>query len=39
VMNELSRSILSGQVKDGDAIILDEFDGKFVFRKPVKDVH
>ncbi|MFQ3326441.1 MAG: ATP-dependent Clp protease ATP-binding subunit ClpB [Salibacteraceae bacterium] len=39
VMNELSRSILSGQVKAGDAIILDEFDGKFVFRKPVKEVH
>lgn len=39
VMNELSRSILSGQVKDGDDIILDEFDGKFVFRKPVKEVH
>ena len=39
VMNELSRSILSGQVKDGDVVILDEFDGKFVFRKPVKEVH
>ena len=39
VVNELSRSILSGQVKAGDAIILDEFDGKFVFRKPVKEVH
>ena len=39
VMNELSRGILSGQVKDGDVVILDEFDGKFVFRKPVKEVH
>ncbi len=39
VMNELSRNILAGKVQEGDHIILDEFDGKFVFRKPEKEVH
>lgn len=38
VMNELSRSILAGKVQEGDHIILDEFDGKFVFRKPTKEL-
>ena len=31
-MNELSKQILSGNVKADSEIILDEFDGKFVFR-------
>ncbi len=39
VLNELSRNILAGKVEDGDTIILDEFDGKFVFRKPTEQVH
>ncbi len=39
VLNELSRNILAGKVQDGDNIILDEFDGKFVFRKPTEQVH
>ena len=39
VMNELSKSILAGKLQEGDHVILDEFDGKFVFRKPVNEVH
>ena len=35
VLNELSKELLSGQVKDGDNVILDVFDGHFVFRKPL----
>lgn len=32
VLNELSKEILSGTVKADSNILLDEFDGKFVFR-------
>ena len=32
VMNELSKQILAGNVKADSTIILDQFDGKFVFR-------
>lgn len=32
VLNELSKEILSGKVKSDSKILLDEFDGKFVFR-------
>ncbi|MCB0482309.1 MAG: ATP-dependent chaperone ClpB [Flavobacteriales bacterium] len=39
VMNQLSREILAGNVSKGDEVILDEFDGKFVFRKPVMKHH
>ncbi|UTW62298.1 ATP-dependent chaperone ClpB [bacterium SCSIO 12741] len=39
VMNGLSKEILSGRVSEGDHIILDEFDGQFVFRKPKKVSH
>lgn len=35
VLNQLSKEILSGRVQHGDKLMLDEFDGKFVFRKPV----
>jgi len=31
-MNELSKEILAGKVKADSEIILDEFDGLFVFR-------
>ncbi len=33
VLNALSKEILGGKVHKGDALILDQFDGKFVFRK------
>ena len=32
VLNQLSKEILSGKVKADSSILLDEFDGKFVFR-------
>jgi len=32
VLNELSKEILAGKVKPDSEIILDEFDGNFVFR-------
>ena len=35
VLNELSKQLLIGSVKKGDEVVLDEFDGKFVFRKPL----
>lgn len=37
VLNELSKEILSGKVKADSKIILDQFDGKFVFRNKVKE--
>ena len=37
VINELSKELLAGRVQTGQQIVLDEFDGKYVFRKPVKD--
>lgn len=39
VMNQLSKEILAGKVSKGEHYILDEFDGKFVFRKPVIEHH
>lgn len=33
VLNELSKELLAGKVSAGDHLILDQFDGKFVFRK------
>jgi len=39
VVNALSKEILSGRIQKGQNIVLDEFDGKYVFRKPIeKDV-
>ncbi|MEQ8323948.1 MAG: ATP-dependent chaperone ClpB [Vicingaceae bacterium] len=35
VLNELSKELLAGKVKDGDKIVLDAFDGNFVFRSPL----
>ena len=32
VLNELSKQILAGKVTADSEILLDEFDGKFVFR-------
>jgi ATP-dependent Clp protease ATP-binding subunit ClpB len=35
VLNELSKELISGKINDGDDLVLDVFDGKFVFRKPI----
>jgi ATP-dependent Clp protease ATP-binding subunit ClpB len=36
VLNELSKELLGGKVHKGDEIVLDEFDDKFIFRKPIE---
>ena len=36
VVNELSKELLAGRVQTGQNLVLDEFDGKYVFRKPIK---
>ena len=38
VLNELSKEILQGNVKPGDAVLLDVFDEKFVFRPEKSEV-
>lgn len=37
VLNALSKELLSGNISQGDPIVLDVFDGKFVFRKPIEE--
>jgi ATP-dependent Clp protease ATP-binding subunit ClpB len=36
VLNVLSRQLLSGKVERGEVLVLDIFDGNYVFRKPIK---
>jgi ATP-dependent Clp protease ATP-binding subunit ClpB len=36
VLNELSKAMLSGTIDKTQAVIMDVFDGKIVFRKPIK---
>ena len=36
VVNELSKQLLAGKVSVGEELVLDEFDGKYVFRKPIE---
>jgi ATP-dependent Clp protease ATP-binding subunit ClpB len=36
VVNELSKQLLAGKVSVGEDLVLDEFDGKYVFRKPIE---
>ena len=36
VLNELSKELLAGNINEGDSLVLDVFDGKFVFRKPIE---
>jgi ATP-dependent Clp protease ATP-binding subunit ClpB len=36
VLNELSKALLSGTIDKGKNVVMDVFDGKIVFRKPVK---
>jgi ATP-dependent Clp protease ATP-binding subunit ClpB len=35
VLNELSKALLSGKINESKKIVMDVFDGKIVFRKPV----
>jgi len=35
VLNELSKALLSGKINESKRIVMDVFDGKIVFRKPV----
>ena len=35
VLNELSKSLLAGTVDTSKAVVMDVFDGKIVFRKPI----
>ncbi len=35
VLNELSKALLSGNVDKSKKVVMDIFDGKIVFRKPV----
>jgi ATP-dependent Clp protease ATP-binding subunit ClpB len=37
VMNELSKSILGGTIDTAGVVVMDIFDGKIVFRKPISD--
>ncbi len=37
VLNSLSKDILAGKVQPGDHAVLDVFDDRFVFRKPIKE--
>ncbi len=37
VLNELSKEILAGRVEKGQKIVMDVFDDKFVFRKPIAE--
>ncbi|MGB0390037.1 MAG: ATP-dependent chaperone ClpB [Salibacteraceae bacterium] len=39
VMNALSKELISKRVNIGDHIVLDQFNGKFVFRKPEAVIH
>jgi ATP-dependent Clp protease ATP-binding subunit ClpB len=36
VMNELSKTLLAGQIDKSEPIVLDVFDGKIVFRKEIE---
>lgn len=38
VLNELSKQILAGKIKEESIIILDVFDKEFVFRNPIKEI-
>ena len=37
VLNPLSRALLAGEIQRGETSVLDIFDGKMVFRKPLED--
>ncbi len=35
ILNQLSKEILAGKVEKGETYVLDNFDDKYVFRKPI----
>jgi hypothetical protein len=35
VLNELSKALLSGTIDREQNVVMDMFDGKIVFRKPI----
>ena len=37
MLNELSKELLAGSFQKGDQLIIDEFDNKFIFRKPISE--
>ena len=37
LLNELSRQIIAGTVETGQPQVVDVFDGKIVFRKPIDE--
>jgi ATP-dependent Clp protease ATP-binding subunit ClpB len=37
VLNELSKALLSGTIDKTQNVVLDTFDGKIVFRKPITE--
>ncbi|MBL7951512.1 MAG: ATP-dependent chaperone ClpB [Flavobacteriales bacterium] len=37
LLNELSRQIIAGSIETGKSMVVDTFDGKIVFRKPIDD--
>jgi len=37
VMNELSKAILSEKIDKSQNVVMDMFEGKIIFRKPVNE--
>ena len=37
ILNELSKRILDGSIQKGHEIVLDNFDGSFVFRQAIEN--
>ena len=37
VLNELSKPLLAGSIDKSQTVVMDVFEGKIVFRKPIKD--
>ena len=37
LLNELSRQIIAGTIETGKSMVVDTFDGKIVFRKPIDE--
>ena len=38
VLNELSKALLSGTIDTNQTVVMDLFDSKIVFRKPINEV-
>jgi len=37
LLNELSRQLIAGTIETGTPMVIDVFDGRIVFRKPIDD--